>query len=90
MGIQRLSAWQRPRFPERPWLSLERLAEKPSSGQLRSSLILLDDRAFGMNCGWIDPMLAVSVIDGALRKSFKELDKGLTHPGSNRSQDGST
>jgi glutamate synthase (NADPH/NADH) large chain len=56
---------------------LERLAgEAVAAACSGRRAILLDDReAFQQGLGWIDPMLAVAVVDRALRKHFTEAER---------------
>jgi glutamate synthase (NADPH/NADH) large chain len=58
---------------------LQRLAEEAiEAARAGARMILLDDReAFQGDCGWIDPLLSVAVIDRALRKSFMALEAGV-------------
>jgi glutamate synthase (NADPH/NADH) large chain len=60
---------------EAPSAGLTRLAEAAVSAvHAGASLILLDDRQFFEDGGWLDPHLAVAVIDWALRSDFWEPD----------------
>jgi len=56
--------------------ALERLAQSAvRSVRQGAQLVLLDDaRAFQNNSGWVDPILALGVIDRALRLSFSDAE----------------
>lgn len=62
--------------------ALDRLAQSAvDAAKSGAQLILLDDTsAFQDGNGWLDPILAVGIVDKALRQSFAALEGSATHP----------